>query len=68
MCQEFEWDEVKAETNWQKHRISFEEAETVFSDDFARIIPDIDHSIEENRFLIMGYSNQNRLLVVSFCE
>lgn len=65
---EFEWNEQKAEVNLKKHEISFDEAKTVFDDPLFVIFADPDHSVEENRFIIMGESNQNRLLVVSFME
>ena len=58
----------KAETNLEKHGVSFDEAETVFDDPLFVIFADPDHSFEENRFIIMGESNQNRLLVVSYTE
>jgi len=64
----FEWDEEKAEANERKHGVAFLEAVTVFDDDLALIIPDPDHSDEENRFLIMGESRQNRLLLVVHVE
>jgi len=64
----FEWDSIKAENNLKKHGISFSEAKTVFLDDYARTKTDPDHSIMENRFIIEGMSNYNRLLVVSFTE
>jgi uncharacterized protein len=65
---EFEWDEEKAESNLAKHDVSFEEAKTVFDDALFLIFADIDHSLEEKRFLIMGESDKGRLLVVSFTE
>ena len=64
----FEWDYGKAEINLKKHGISFQEAESVFYDNYARIKHDPDHSIFENRFIIQGSSKQNRLLVISFTE
>ena len=65
---QFEWDEQKAEANLRKHEVSFDEAKTVFDDLLFIIFADPDHSVEENRFIIMGESNQNRLLVVSYTE
>jgi uncharacterized DUF497 family protein len=56
-----ESDQQKAESNRRKHKISFEEARTVFYDDFARLMPDPDHSAEEDRFIILGRSSQMRL-------
>ena len=65
---QFEWNTEKAEANLKKHGVSFDEAETVFDDPLFVIFADPDHSFEENRFIIMGESNQNRLLVVSYTE
>lgn len=64
----FNWDEDKAAKNLYKHGVSFNEAKSVFYDDYARIKPDPDHSINENRFIIEGLSNKNRLIVISFTE
>jgi len=61
---EFEWDEAKNLTNQQKHRISFEEAKTVFYDQNARLIDDPDHSENENRFILLGLSSNIKMLVV----
>jgi uncharacterized protein len=61
---EFEWDPLKAEANAHKHGISFDEAETAFYDEYARLIPDPDHSIGEARFLLLGVSEMSRLLTV----
>ena len=49
----FTWNETKAQTNLTKHKISFNEATSVFSDDNARLIYDPDHSFEEERFLLL---------------
>jgi len=65
---EFEWDLTKAITNRQKHGVSFEEAATVFADPLATIFSDPDHSEDETRELIVGYSDRGRLLIVSFTE
>lgn len=65
---EFEWSEEKAKLNIKKHGISFEEAKTVFSDFFACIFDDEFHSIEENRFYIIGYSQTNKLITISYTE
>jgi uncharacterized DUF497 family protein len=65
---DFEWDRSKAKYNRRKHRITFEEAHTVFSDPLARIFNDPDHSLEEKRELIIGHSTRGRLLVVSFTD
>jgi len=64
MSLEFEWDERKAKQNLKKHRISFEEASTVFADPLALTIPDPLHSEEEDRSVTLGESNRVRLLVV----
>ena len=63
----FEWDPTKAESNIAKHGITFEEAATVFDDPYARVIDDPDHSLEEERFIILGMSMRARELVVSHC-
>lgn len=64
---EFAWDRRKARSNLVKHGISFEEAKTVFLDGSARLIDDPDHSEEEERFVLLGYSFQARCLIVSHC-
>ena len=63
----FEWDRNKAAINAKKHGVSFAEARTVFFDERARLIDDPDHSTSEERFLILGLSNQLRLLIVAHC-
>ena len=65
---EFEWDTKKAAKNLKKHKVSFEEAQTVFEDESALIFPDELHSDEEDREIIIGYSSKNRLLLVCFIE
>ncbi len=60
----FEWDNDKNKSNKKKHNVSFEEAETVFYDDNARLISDPDHSEDEDRFILLGLSNKMRMLVV----
>jgi hypothetical protein len=60
----FEWDSAKASANFRKHRVAFEEAETVFSDDLALLIDDPDHSDEEDRFVLLGLSAAPRILAV----
>ena len=62
----FEWDRKKATSNLSRHRVSFEEALTAFSDPLARIFDDEDHSIKEQREIIIGHSAQSRSLVVCF--
>lgn len=66
MSLKFEWDRKKAAANFSKHRVSFEEALTVFADPLARIFDDEDHSVEEQREIIIGHSARERLLVVCF--
>ena len=65
---EFEWDDAKAVANHRKHGVTFTEAATAFADPLAAIFPDPDHSDQEVREILVGYSEQNRLLVVSFTE
>jgi len=64
----FEWDEHKNLSNQKKRGISFDEAKSVFSDSFGRLISDPDHSEDEERFILMGMSSQLRLLIVCHCE
>jgi uncharacterized DUF497 family protein len=64
---QFQWDKRKELSNYKKHRIHFSEAETVFYDDNAREYFDIDHSEEEDRFLMLGMSGNLRVLIVSYC-
>ena len=64
---EFEWDRKKASANQIKHGISFEEARTVFFDEFATIFHDPDHSNEEDRFLLLGNSHKLNTVVVCHC-
>ena len=59
----FEWDEEKTALNLKKHKVSFEEAKTVFYDPNALLISDPEHSTEEDRFIIMGISNKSNVLV-----
>jgi uncharacterized DUF497 family protein len=63
----FQWDSAKDDANQKKHRISFEEAQTVFFDSNAKIIADPDHSDDEDRFIILGMSRKLRILVVCHC-
>jgi hypothetical protein len=63
----FEWDPKKSASNEEKHGVSFEEAKTVFTDQFARLIADPDHSEKEDRFILLGTSIHSRLLVVCHC-
>jgi uncharacterized DUF497 family protein len=63
----FEWDPGKARRNLRKHGISFEEAVTAFSDDEALLLDDPDHSMDEERFILLGLSGTLRLLTVVHC-
>ena len=64
----FEWDRAKAERNLAKHRVSFDEAVTVFYDPLAATFDDPDHSVGERRFITVGRSSRGRLLVVVHIE
>jgi uncharacterized protein len=66
MSLKFEWDPSKAVSNLSKHGVSFQEALTAFADPLARIFDDEDHSIKEQREIIIGHSGKERLLVVCF--
>jgi uncharacterized DUF497 family protein len=63
----FEWDPRKAAANLRKHGVSFEDAQSVFSDERSRLIDDPDHSADDERFLLLGLSGSMRLLVVAHC-
>jgi len=65
---QFEWDDQKAKQNFQKHRITFEAAKTVFRDPLAYIFNDPAHSASENREIIIGHDDKNRLVLVCFTE
>ena len=64
----FEWDRAKASSNIKKHRVSFDEAMTVFYDPLSATFNDPDHSVGEQRLLTVGYSFRGRLLVISYTE
>ena len=64
----FEWDPPKAVANLKKHRVSFEEAQSVFFDEFGVQFFDEDHAEEEDRFLMLGMRSQAKLLIVCHCE
>ena len=64
---EFVWDDRKERINQEKHGVSFEEAKTVFYDEFARLIHDPEHSEYEDRFVLLGFSDRLRILVVCHC-
>jgi uncharacterized DUF497 family protein len=65
---EFEWDETKARANLRKHRVAFSEAATVFGDLLSTTFPDPDHSVEEDRYITVGRSDRDRILVVSHTD
>jgi uncharacterized DUF497 family protein len=64
----FEWDAAKARANERKHGVSFDEAETVFRDVYALHVFDGDHSWQEDRFIIIGMSDRERMLTVVYVE
>ncbi len=64
---QFSWNENKAKSNLAKHKISFDEAKTVFDDDNARLIYDPDHSEDEDRFILLGLSCKLKVLTVVHC-
>ncbi len=64
----FEWDEAKAAANLKKHQVSFEEAKSIFYDEFGVQFFDDEHSNEEERFLMLGMSSGAKLLIVCHCE
>jgi hypothetical protein len=64
----FGWDSAKAAANLRKHGVSFEEARTAFEDDEALVLPDDEHSVGEERLVLLGLSAALRVLVVVHCE
>lgn len=64
----FEWDPTKAASNLKKHQVSFDEAKSVFYDEFAVQFFDEEHSSLEERFLMLGLSASAKLLIVCHCE
>ena len=68
MSLKFEWNDKKADKNYQKHGVKFEEAASIWDDEFAAFLDDPDHSKMELRYIMIGYSNKNNLLFVSFTE
>ena len=68
MAYQFEWDPREATSNIKKHGVAFEEAATVFGDPLAVLRGDPDHSVDEMRYILLGTSSQQRLLVVAFAE
>ena len=65
---QFEWHREKAKKNYRKHKVSFDEAMTVFYDSLSATFDDPDHSVGEQRLITVGYSSRGRLLVVSHTE
>lgn len=65
---EFEWSPAKAASKLKKHGVSFEEARSVFYDEFAIQFFDDEGSGSEDRFLMLGLSNEARVLIVCHCE
>lgn len=65
---EFEWSRAKAGANLKKHKVSFDEAVTIFYDPLAATFDDPDHSVGENRLITVGYSSHGRLLIVVHVE
>ncbi len=63
----YEWNLIKERLNIAKHGVDFEEAKSVFSDEFALVLFDEDHSNDEERFLILGMSQKERILLVVHC-
>ena len=64
----FEWDSLKSAKNLKKHGISFDEAKSVFFDEFATQFFDDEHSEDEERFIMLGLSSEARILTVCHCE
>lgn len=64
---DFEWNKSKAASNLKKHGVSFEEARSVFYDTEARLIEDPDHSEDEDRYILLGFSSTARILLVCHC-
>ena len=65
---EFEWDPKKAAKNSRRHRVSFNEAATVFGDSLGTTMPDPDHSLVEDRYITIGMSSRGRLVMVAHTE
>jgi len=65
---DFEWDSQKADINAKKHGVSFEEASAVFGDYLSFTYPDLGHSIQEERYIIIGLSSKDRILVISHTQ
>jgi uncharacterized DUF497 family protein len=68
MSLRFEWNDKKARLNKRKHKLAFEEASTVFGDPLSLTIPDTVHSVGDDRFITIGTSDKNRLIVVVYTD
>ena len=68
MLVEFEWDPKKAAKNLREHRVSFNEAATVFGDSLGTTVPDPDHSLAEDRYITVGMSSRGGLVIVAHTE
>ena len=68
MAYEFEWDPKKAATNFRKHGVSFDQAVAAFGDPLSVLLPDPDHSVGEQRYIVLGISSTGQLHVVAFAE
>lgn len=64
----FDWDRKKARTNLRDHKVSFQEAATVFGNSLSETFNEPDHSIGEQRFIIIGHSENGRLFFVSYTD
>jgi len=65
---QFEWNPDKANSNLKKHGVSFNETSTIFNDPLSVTFPDPDHSYGEERYVIIGLSNNNRILIVNHTD
>ena len=65
---EFEWDQDKAARNLTKHKVSFNEAATVFGDLLSMTYPDPEHSVDEDRYVTIGMSGRDRVLIISYTD
>lgn len=63
----YEWDEVKERLNIAKHKVDFNEAKSVFADEYGLVVFDEEHSNDEERFYLLGMSNKERILLVVHC-
>lgn len=69
LSMDFEWDDMKASSNYKKHGVRFSEAVTIWNDDNSLELPDsLNPSLDEERFLRLGYSIKMKMLVVVYCE